>query len=381
MKNTMTIFLAILLTTALVCAPTQKSVKSPDSVGESALASQARQQPQTPTQPYATAENGPGTSLLEAIEQSAEKIANELPKGSRVVIVAFESESANLSDFIMEELTGALTDRGVEVADRQNMEYLRKEFEFQMSGEVNEENAKAVGKFLAADMVITGQLLNVGNTYRYRANAIHIEQSTRSVVTRIDVRNDAKMREMAVSLANQRTTMKTAKYGNEQKAQQTAGTFLDRGIQLASQGEYRLAIDDFTEVLKRNPNMATAYALRARAQLAKAAGVTQTQTETGFSNITVYMGKTLTKEQSLICDSVIADLNEAIRLDPQNSSHYRERGRIYFFKNDHDKAIADYNQAIRLNPNNAYAYFNRARLYDDLDNGVMAVEDYNQAIR
>ena len=55
---------------------------------------------------------GAGLSLPEAIEQSAQKTASELPKGSRVAIVAFESENNNLSDYIMEELTGALFDKG-----------------------------------------------------------------------------------------------------------------------------------------------------------------------------------------------------------------------------------------------------------------------------
>jgi len=71
-----------------------------------------------------------GLSLMEAIEQSAEKIKNDLPHGGRVAIVAFESPNDNLSDYIMEELTGALVDRGIEVADRQNLDYVFKELNF-----------------------------------------------------------------------------------------------------------------------------------------------------------------------------------------------------------------------------------------------------------
>jgi len=58
-----------------------------------------------------------GLSLTDAIEQSAQKITEELPSNSRVAIVAFESPNDNLSDYIMEELTGALFDRGIEVAE------------------------------------------------------------------------------------------------------------------------------------------------------------------------------------------------------------------------------------------------------------------------
>ena len=101
---------------------------------------------------------GVGISLAEAIEQSAEKIAGDLPAGSRVAIVAWESPSAGLSDYIMEELTGALVDRDMEVADRQNLEYVYRELDLQMSGDVSDESARSIGKFLGADMVITGQL-------------------------------------------------------------------------------------------------------------------------------------------------------------------------------------------------------------------------------
>jgi hypothetical protein len=46
---------------------------------------------------------GDALTLAEAIEQSAEKIAVNLPAGSRVAIVAWESPSAGLSDYIMED--------------------------------------------------------------------------------------------------------------------------------------------------------------------------------------------------------------------------------------------------------------------------------------
>jgi hypothetical protein len=60
-----------------------------------------------------------------------------------VAIVAWESPSAGLSDYLMEELTGALVDRDMEVADRQNLEYVYQELKFQMSGELSDENARS----------------------------------------------------------------------------------------------------------------------------------------------------------------------------------------------------------------------------------------------
>ena len=299
------------------------------------------------------AESGSGVSLLEAVEQSAERIAGDLPKGSRVVIVAFESENDNLSDFIMEELTGALIDRGIEVADRQNLGYLKREFKFQMSGSVNDEDVKRLGQFLAANMVITGQLINLGSTYRYRANATHLEQATRNSVTRFSVRNDAEMRNMAASLANQRTAVRAADYGvREQRAPQTAGTFLDRGILFLDRKDYDIAIADFTEALKLAPDMEAAYFYRGNAY-----------------------------RQKDDPDRAVADYNQAIRLDPNAANAYNNRGIAYRQKGDLDRAISDYAQAIRLNPDDASAYYNRGNAYSDKDDFDRAIADYTQAIR
>jgi hypothetical protein len=54
-------------------------------------------------------------SLEEAIEQSAAEVLVELPNGTRVAIVAFNSEHTNLSNYIMDELTGTLVDGHLEV--------------------------------------------------------------------------------------------------------------------------------------------------------------------------------------------------------------------------------------------------------------------------
>ena len=122
---------------------------------------------------YSCASTGSGTglSLHEAIEQSADMIAAELPPGSRVAILAFDSSSDNLSEIIMEELNAALFGRGIEVADRQNLPYVYGEMNFRMSENLSDENAQAIGNFLGASLVISGEL--VGHSFRVRI--IHAE--------------------------------------------------------------------------------------------------------------------------------------------------------------------------------------------------------------
>ena len=143
-----------------------------------------------------TGGGGTGLSLNDAIERSAEQIAENLPPGSRAAVLAFESENDNLSEYIMEELTGALFDRKIEVADRQNLVHVYQELNFQMSGDVSDESALSIGKFLGADIVITGQLAAFGGSYRYRVNALNVETAARVSVIRLDVRSDKNLQQM-----------------------------------------------------------------------------------------------------------------------------------------------------------------------------------------
>jgi tetratricopeptide (TPR) repeat protein len=336
------------------------------------------------TQPsqVAVTESGAGLSLLEAIEQSAEKIVGELPLGSRVAIAAFESANDNLSDFIMEEITGALFDRGIEVADRQNLGYVYKELGFQMSGDVSDETAQSVGKFLAAELVIVGQLTYVGNSYRFRFSAIHVEKATRDSVTRLTVRNDQEMQSMVTALANQTTTVKVAKYGvSDQVTPKTAGTYLDRGILFASRGDYELAILDFTEALNINPELSAAYLLRGRAISASVSFVIGIEKD--FSGFDSYFSRgIISKEHTVIYEKAIEDFNQALRLDPNNANIYAERGFAYSEIRDYDKAIADFTQAIKLSPNDSRIYYNaRGSMYGSKGDFDKAIADYTQAIR
>jgi tetratricopeptide (TPR) repeat protein len=213
---------------------------------------------------YSCASTGSGTdglSLMDAIEQSAECIADELPAGSRVAIVAFESESDNLSNFIMEELTGALFDRKIEVADRQNLEYVYRELNFQMSGDVSDESAQSIGKFLGAQLVITGQLRNLGSTYRFMVNAIYVEKATPASIPRFTIRNDKDMQSMIIALNNQSTTAISSRQSVTEP--QTAGAFFDRGLMYGNLCDYNKALEDFTTAIRLNPNFVEAYYRRA----------------------------------------------------------------------------------------------------------------------
>jgi tetratricopeptide (TPR) repeat protein len=318
--------------------------------------------------------------LQKAVKQFAKKIGKELPSGSRVAIVAFESENYNLSDFIMEEITGALVDRGIEVADRQNLEYVYKELGFQMAGDLCEETSQSIGKFLGVQMVITGQLTKLDNSYLYRSSAIHMDGTARTSETLLTVRDDEKIQNFVAALANQTATVKAGKYGvSEEITPQTAGTFLDRGILFASRNNYAMAIEDNNKAIKLDPHFSAAYFLRGRALFASISRVTIVGANS--SNVLILStGGLASVEQAGVYEQVMADFTQALRLDQNHARIYIERGIAYNDKKDYDLAIADYDQAIKLSPHYAPAYNYRGNALFDKGDHDRAIADYDQAI-
>jgi tetratricopeptide (TPR) repeat protein len=322
-----------------------------------------------------------GLSLHEAIEQSAAKISSVIPQKSRIVIAAFESPHENVSDYIIEELTGALFDLGFEVADRNNLPFVYQELNFQMSGEISDETAQSIGKFLAATIVVTGQLTDLDNSFRLRTNAIQVETAARTSITRFNVNADSSTRRLITSLVNQQKINKTANYGiNEQVTPETAGAFLDRGIVFASRKEWQLAITNFTEAIRLNPDLSAAYALRGRAYYACASYVVSIGNN--FSNVTAEIDsiRQVSDQQVSWYEMSINDFTQAIKLDPNNSVIYRERGVVYSDSGNFEKALLDYTEAIRLSPNYAWAYRNRGNTYEAKGDYTNAVIAQTQAI-
>jgi lipoprotein NlpI len=79
-------------------------------------------------------------------------------------------------------------------------------------------------------------------------------------------------------------------------------------------------------------------------------------------------------------DLAIADFTECLRRDPDYVDAYHNRGLAYIGKKRFDPAIADYTQAIRVRPDLASEYVSRASGYVDAGRQDLAVTDMSTAI-
>jgi tetratricopeptide (TPR) repeat protein len=322
-------------------------------------------------------DNADSFSLEEAIELSAEEIGAKLPGGTRVVIASFSSEHENLSNYIMDELAGALTDGSLEVADRRNLAYVYKELNFQMSGDVSDETAVSIGKFLGAKYVVTGQFIKAGDRYRYRLTGINVETAVQESSTRLNVSNDRSLQSLIADVRQNPLVMVSTDYGAQPR---TAGAHLDRGILFAGRNDFEQAIEEFTAALNLDRNLSTAYMLRGRALFAGVSKVIAVGDN--FSGVSTYStGGKVSSAQQQVFEKAIADFTQAIRLDPNNALAYGERGNAYADKGDYDRAIADHTRTIKLDPNNAAAYSNRGLAYYYKVDYDRAIADYTQSIK
>ena len=295
-----------------------------------------------------------GPSLDDAIRQAAENLHGNLPPGTRVAIVAFESETNNLSDFIMDGLTGVLRGRGVEVAERRTLGLITNELNLSLDGSVSDESALSIGRMQAAEFVVTGRLWDIGQVSRLTINAIHTETAVGANVPSMDIRNDSSLRNKITAINRQDPTVIAAVQpaATENIIPQSAGSYMDRGMMFLGRGDFDIAILDLTEAIRRSPDLAGAYFWRAWAH----------------------------KERGAF-EFAIADFTQVIRINPNDSSAFNNRGFAFARMGDDESAMADYIQAIRIDPNNAAAYNNRGMVHINRGELIQALADFDQAIR
>jgi TolB-like protein len=114
--------------------------------------------------------------LNTAITNSFNTVSRNIPVNSKIAIVNIASNNNADSSFILEELTLAFVNsRRFIVVDRQTLNVIRQEQNFQLSGEVSDETIISIGRFTGADVVITGSVSDNGEMRRLRLRVLDVQ--------------------------------------------------------------------------------------------------------------------------------------------------------------------------------------------------------------
>jgi TolB-like protein len=133
-------------------------------------------------------------TLDNALRNSTTYLNGRIQARSKVVVLNFTSDWPRLSDYIIDELIGyVVNDGNLTVVDRNNLETIRKELNFQFSGEVSDETAQSIGKMLGAQIIINGNITAIGSSYRLRIRAISVESAQIIGMNNVDVAQDSRI--------------------------------------------------------------------------------------------------------------------------------------------------------------------------------------------
>jgi hypothetical protein len=136
----------------------------------------------TPVQPApiqsAPVQSNPTDELDAVIRETSDYLNKQLPAGNKLVILNIQSEFPALSEYIIDELIANTVNDGIfTVVDRQQLDTIRAELDFQYSGEVDDDTMQALGRMAGAQTIISGAVSQIGDLYRLRVRALGVENA------------------------------------------------------------------------------------------------------------------------------------------------------------------------------------------------------------
>lgn len=112
------------------------------------------------------------TGIEGALKKAAEEVSENFTTRSRIAIVYITAQDRSSTEFITGELEHLLLKRGHTIIDRSELDKIRREQNFQMGGEIDDETAVSIGKFVGANIIVTGRVDGEGDLRRLRLRAL-----------------------------------------------------------------------------------------------------------------------------------------------------------------------------------------------------------------
>lgn len=169
--------------------------------------------------------------------------------------------------------------------------------------------------------------------------------------------------------------------------QQVVDKHINEGFWLALNQDYQGAIAKYNRAIQLNPNLAKVYFFRgsSRFSLKDIEGAIKDWNKSltldpkyasSYNSLAIAYNDYLEDYQK-----ALEYINEAIRLEPDNSLFYSKRAHTRFNLKDYQRAINDCNQALEIMSENSDAYYMRGRIYEAIEDYQAAIEDYSRSLR
>jgi hypothetical protein len=112
------------------------------------------------------------TGIEGALARAANDTLKNVSQGSKIAIVYITVQDRSTTEYIAGELEYIWVKAGYTIIDRSQLDSIRREQNFQMSGEIDDETAVSIGKFTGANIIVTGKVDGDGNLRRLRLRAL-----------------------------------------------------------------------------------------------------------------------------------------------------------------------------------------------------------------
>jgi len=125
------------------------------------------------------AAGGADDKLDAVIREASDYLNTRIPKGNKVAFINISGGYPDLADYILSDLSRhGVNDGNFSVVDRAQLEAVRAELNFNMSGEVSDQSAQAIGQMLGAQTIVSGSVRKIGALYRLEVKAIEVQTAS-----------------------------------------------------------------------------------------------------------------------------------------------------------------------------------------------------------
>jgi tetratricopeptide (TPR) repeat protein len=137
-------------------------------------------------------------------------------------------------------------------------------------------------------------------------------------------------------------------------------------------GDRQGALEDYTQAMKMNPNL-----LKDKQGFSPVVEVQPTDANPTDANS--YKRRARSRHDVGDYKGAIEDYTQALKKNPQDIQIFYHRANARYDLGDYEEAIKDYTQVIQVNSHDADAYFNRGQAHLNLGNKQEALEDFQRA--